>query len=149
MRVIEGVAVALVALLLLLVAFFVRRAILARSGGTVELGLRLSTMVPGRGWSAGVGRFVGDELRWYRMFSFAVRPRRVLSRRLIAVEERRTPGGAERLVLPKDWVIVRCVTQDAEVEIAMAKPALTGFLSWVEAAPPGGEVSDSRRSRTS
>ncbi|HLL67247.1 MAG TPA: DUF2550 domain-containing protein [Micromonosporaceae bacterium] len=149
MLVLEGLGLALLALLLFLVVLFLRRAAIARSGGTVELGLRLSTRIPGRGWAAGLGRFAGDELRWYRMFSLSIRPRRVLSRRTLAVEDRRAPGGAERIVLPKHWVIVRCVSSEAEVEIAMAEPTLTGFLSWVEAAPPGGEASESRRSRAS
>jgi hypothetical protein len=33
---------------------------------------------------------------------------------------------------------VRCTSNHAPVEIAMAEATLTGFLSWIEAAPPGG-----------
>ncbi len=115
-----------------------RREIITRGGGTIELSLRLSTMVAGRGWSSGVARFAGDELRWYRVFSLALRPRRVLSRRSLAVQGRREPDAAERLVLPEHWVILRCRTRRAVVELAMAETTLTGFLSWMEAAPPGG-----------
>ena len=71
------------------------------------------------------------------MFSFAIRPRRVLSRRGLVVEQRRLPEGRERLALPADWVILRCLTHQAPIEIAMASSTVTGFLSWLEAAPPG------------
>jgi hypothetical protein len=134
-RIIEGIAIAILVLLLVLAVLFFRRGLLARHG-SIELSVRLSTLVPGRGWSPGLARFVGDDLRWYRMFSFSWRPRRVLSRRGMAVEARRVPDGPERLVLPADWVVVRCHSRRVQVEIAMAEPTLAGFLSWVEAAPP-------------
>jgi len=137
MRIFEGVAVAILALVALLGLLFLRRSMIARGGGTIELSLRLSTRLPGRGWSPGLGRFIDDELRWYRLFSFAFRPRRSLSRRALAVEARRRPEGSERLALPAGWVIVRCTSREGSVEIAMAESTLMGFLSWVEAAPPG------------
>jgi hypothetical protein len=138
MRIIEWIGVGVLVLLCALGVLFVRREIITRRGGTIELSLRLTTMVPGRGWSSGIGRFDGDELRWYRVFSLALRPRRVLSRRGLAVQGRRTPDASERLVLPEHWVIVRCATRRSPVEIAMAESTLAGFLSWLEAGPPGG-----------
>jgi Protein of unknown function (DUF2550) len=136
-KIFEGIGVGVLIVLVLLGLLFVRRGIVSRAGGTIELSLRLTTVVDGRGWSSGLGRFAGDELRWYRMFSFAPRPRRVLSRQNLAVESRRAPDGPERLVLPADWVVVRCSSRQAPVEIAMARSTLTGFLSWIEAAPGG------------
>jgi hypothetical protein len=140
MLVLEGIGIGFLIVLAALAALFLRRALVARGGGTIKLTLRLSTMMDGRGWSPGFGRFAGDELRWYRMFSFAIRPRRVLSRQSLVVKSRRFPMGRERLALPADWVIVRCLCDEAPVEIAMASSTVTGFLSWLESAPPG-EVS--------
>jgi hypothetical protein len=137
MRVVEAIGLGVLVLLAGLVVLFVRRALVVGLGGTIKLSLRLSTLVDGRGWSPGFARFVGDELRWYRLFSFAIRPRRVLSRRGLAVESRRSPSGPERLALPPEWVILRCTSHHAPVEIAMARSTVTGFLSWLEAAPPG------------
>jgi hypothetical protein len=138
MKILEGIGAAASAVLVVLALLFTRRTLIERGRGTIELSLRLSTMVPGRGWASGIGRFVDEELRWYRVFSFAWRPRRVLSRRALAVEGRRKPSGPEALALPPDWVIVRCISGgQGPIEIAMAQPTLTGFLSWVEAAPPG------------
>jgi hypothetical protein len=137
MRIFEGVAIVVVGLVSVLGLLFLRRTVIAGRGGTIELSVRLSTRVPGRGWASGLGRFVGDDLRWYRMFSFATGPRRVFSRHGLAVEGRRPPEGAERLALPGDWVIVRCTSRDGSVEIAMVQSTLAGFLSWIEAVPPG------------
>ncbi|WP_433057204.1 DUF2550 domain-containing protein [Dactylosporangium sp. CS-033363] len=144
MRIVEYIGIAVLILLVALALLFLRRLVIARQGGTIELGVRLSTMVPGRGWSAGLARFSGDELRWYRIFSYWPGPRRVISRRGLVVERRRAPDAAELLVLAPDWVIVRCVNRQAPVEIAMAERALTGFLSWVEAAPPGDPTPETR-----
>jgi hypothetical protein len=137
MKIFEGIGIGILVLLLTLALLFIRRGIIAQGGGTIELSLRLSTLIPGRGWSSGLGRFAGDELRWFRMFSFAWRPRRVLSRRGLAVDNRRQPDGPERLVLPADWVVLRCTGHRAPIEIAMAQTTLAGFMSWIEAAPPG------------
>jgi hypothetical protein len=136
MRFLEYAGICIAALLVLLFAVFIRRRLLMLGGGTIRLQVRVTTMVPGRGWSAGVGQFVGDELRFHRMFSFAFRPKRVLNRRELTVEQRRLPEGPERLSMPGHWVILRCAVSGSQVEIAMAESTVTGFLSWLEAGPP-------------
>jgi hypothetical protein len=136
-KILELIGIGVFALLLGLALLFLRRGFIARSVGTIEMSLRLNTVVPGRGWSPGIGRFMGDDLRWYRMFSFSPRPRRTLSRRALVIESRRVPDGPECLALASDWMIIRCVSDDTLVEIAMAESTLAGFLSWIEAVPPG------------
>ena len=141
MRIFEVIGIGVLIVLLGLGVVYLRREVISRAGGTIDMNLRLSTFVPGRGWSSGLGRFVGEQLRWYRVFSFALRPRRVLTRYGLKVEDRRTPEGPERLAMPDGWIIVRCSGRaggaSVEVELAMAESALTGFLSWLESAPPG------------
>lgn len=137
MEILEGIGLGVFALLFILALLFLRRGFIARSGGTIELSWRLNSVVPGRGWSPGIGRFAGDDLRWYRIFSLSIRPRRTLTRRGLAVAGRRAPDGPERLVLASDWVIVSCTSKGATIEIAMAESTLAGFLSWIEAVPPG------------
>lgn len=136
MEIVEGIGIGIAAVIGALLILFVRRALFTRSGGTIRCSVRVSTLLDGRGWSPGFGRFVGDELRWYRMFSFALRPKRVLTRKGLAVERRRLPRGRSGS-MPADWVILRCTSHHAPVEIAMARSTVTGFLSWLEAAPPG------------
>jgi hypothetical protein len=136
MEIVEWIGFGVVILLLALAVLFTRREMIGR-GGSIELSLRLTTMITGRGWSPGIARFAGDDLKWYKVFSFSIRPRRTLSRRGLAVQGRRAPNPPERLVLPEDWVVLRCVSGETPVEIAMAETTLTGFLSWLEASPPG------------
>ena len=137
MQILEVFGICVAALLVVLGAIFVRRRLLIIGGGTIRLQVRVTTMVPGRGWSSGIGQFVGDELRFHRMFSFAFRPKRVLNRRTLTVDRRRLPEGPERLTMPGHWVVLRCTTGDIGLEIAMAETTVTGFLSWLEAGPPG------------
>ena len=137
MLILEALGISVVALLLVLFAVFFRRRLLMQRGGTIRLQVRVTSVVPGRGWSTGIGQFVGDELRFHRMFSFGVRPKRILTRQGLTVENRRLPQGPERLTMPGHWVILRCASRHAPVEIAMAEATVTGFRSWLEAGPPG------------
>jgi Protein of unknown function (DUF2550) len=141
MRFFEVVGVGVLLVLCGLLLIFVRREWISRAGGTIDMNMRLSTFVPGRGWAPGLGRFSGDELRWYRVFSFGLRPRRVLERHGLVVEVRRPPEGAERMAMPAGWVVVRCrgrfSGRSEPFEIALAETAYHGFQSWLESAPPG------------
>jgi hypothetical protein len=137
MRILEIAGICICALLAVLLLIFVRRRLLMGGGGSIRLQVRVSTRVQGRGWSTGVGRFVGDELRFYRLFTFAFRPKRVINRRLLAVDAQRLPEGPERLTIPGHWVILECHSRSEAVEIAMAETTVTGFSSWLEAGPPG------------
>ena len=137
MLILEIFGIGFAALLLGVFALFLRGRLLMQHGVTIRLQVRVTTVVPGRGLSTGIGQFVEDELRFHRMFSYGIRPKRVLTRRGLRVESRRLPEGPERLTMPGHWVILRCTSQHAPIEIAMAESTLTGFLSWLEAAPPG------------
>ncbi|NUT31681.1 MAG: DUF2550 domain-containing protein [Hamadaea sp.] len=149
MGILKTIAIGLIVLFALLAALFLRREWYARRGGTVEIYMRLGMSVEGRGWAPGFARFTGDELRWYRMFSFSPRPRRVLHRRDLTVAGRRTPSVAEQVLVPADWVVIRLLrpsravhtepvqADEKLVEIAMSATVVTGFLSWYESAPPG------------
>lgn len=132
----------LVALLVSLpvLSLALRRRVLQRGGGTVDLSLRLKRGAHGRGWVLGVGRFDGDSLQWYRVFSLAMRPRRTLSRRDLAVLKRRDPQGPERLALLAGAVVMECRSSTGRVELAMGPSAVTGFLAWLEATPPGATL---------
>lgn len=138
MEILTWIGIGVLTALAIVAGVFVRRELIVRGGGTIEASIRLSTLVTGRGWAFGYARFVGDEFRWYRMFSLALHPRRVLYRKGLAVAGRRDPEGPERLVLPSGWVVLLCrIAQGSTVEIAMPASTVTGFLSWLEAAPPG------------
>ncbi|MGW4222129.1 DUF2550 domain-containing protein [Streptomyces bauhiniae] len=137
-----GIVVALVVVGLFL--FGLRRRLIQRSGGTFDCSLRWDVAdqpdVNGKGWSYGVARYNGDRIEWFRVFSYALRPRRVLERSRIEVAGRRLPEGEEELALLSDAVILACVHRGTRLELAMSEDALTGFLAWLEAAPPGQRV---------
>jgi len=126
--------------LLVLVAGLLRRIGLQRLDGTIELSLRLKRPGHGRGWVHGVGRFAGDELLWFRVFSLSPRPRRRYSRRDLEVLRRRDPSGDELKALQSGAVVMECRTGDRPVELAMSGSAVTGFLAWLEARPPGATL---------
>jgi hypothetical protein len=128
---------------LVLVSLFVRRRWLSRGGGTFECSVRITR--PGRahptrsslGWMIGLGRYAGDNLEWFRTFSFYPGPRYVFGRSM-QVLGRRTPHGAEAFSLYAGHVITQVELEGyGRVELAMSERALTGFLAWTEAAPPG------------
>ncbi len=129
---------AVVALMLVSVgALAFRRRLLTRRGGTFDCGLRLRPAAMGRGWVMGIGRYAGDTLEWYRVFSYATRPRVKLERRELEVLGRREPDGPEVFALLSGAVVVECAHGEGNVELAMGPGALTGFLSWLESMPPG------------
>lgn len=132
----SGVALVLGVLL----AGLLRRFALQRGGGTIELSLQLKSPGHGRGWVNGVGRFVGDELQWFRVFSLSPRPRRRYSRRDLHVLRTREPSGGEHRALLEGAVVLECRAGGRPVELAMSRSAHTGFLAWVEARPPGATL---------
>lgn len=127
----------LVVVLVLLLALLVRRRLIGRSGGTFELSHRLGDSRPGRGWTLGVGRYTGECLEWYRIFSLSPQPKRVWRRDEIAYLGKRALEDAETGSLYADHVVVRCNTPAGEIELAMSESSLMGFQSWVESGPPG------------
>ena len=132
---------ALVAIVLLLgVALVVRRRVVSRNGGTFELSYRVRSSRTGRGWVLGIGRYSGDVLEWFRIFSLSPRPRRTWNRGDLRFASRRDPIGIEQMSLYTDHLVVTCATPSGSVELAMSLPSLTGFQSWLEAGPPGAEI---------
>lgn len=133
----DGVAGVVLLVLAGLVVLAVRRRVLTRRGGTFDCSLRLKAGSHGKGWALGIGRYAGDSLEWYRVFSFAARPRTVMARHDLQILDRRKPTGPEVFSLLANAVIIRARHDGGSVEIAMSPAALTGFLSWLESAAPG------------
>ncbi|MFC4856703.1 DUF2550 domain-containing protein [Actinophytocola glycyrrhizae] len=131
-----GAVLLLVAVVL--VWFTVRRLRALRSGG-VHAALRTRLDDAGKGWHLGVGRYQGDEFVWFRVLSLRPGPDRVISRSALEIADRRDPSGPELYSMPPASRVLRFreANDGGEVEIAMGPDALTGFLSWLESAPPG------------
>jgi len=117
-----------------------RRFLLERGGGTVECGLR-----KGNGpWRLGVASYQREELCWYGALGLTMRPDEVFPRRDLTVVSRRLPTDAEAASLGPGMIVVECkLGEDSgqpTVELALGESALTGLLSWLEAAPPGSHL---------
>jgi hypothetical protein len=135
----ESAAVVLLLVLLLGVVLIVRRRWLSREGGTFELSYRAQAPTPGRGWLLGLGRYAGDTLEWFRIFSLSPRPKRVWPRQSLDFVGRREPEGVEQLSLYPGHVVIQCDTPSGVVELALGSSSLMGFQSWLEASPPGAQ----------
>jgi hypothetical protein len=121
-----------IGLLVVVVAFLLRRRFLLSGLGAVTMWLR---PLGSPRWSVGVAWYGGDMLLWYRGLSLAVRPHERLSRAELQVEARRSPG-RDDVSLPSDVVVLTITTPEGPRELAMDTSTVTGFLSWVESAPP-------------
>jgi hypothetical protein len=126
-----------------------RRYLLERSGGTVECALREPAGTGG--WRLGVLSYQHDSLRWHGALGVLLRPEYVFHRRALSVVARRPADPAEDVVLGADRIVVEVsvkpsvgspASPDEHVELAMGEQALTGFLAWLEAAPPGSHLAD-------
>ncbi len=116
----------------LVVGFLVRRRLLLMGLGAVTMWLR---PVGSSRWSVGVAWYGGDALLWYRALSLSVRPQQRLCRTEFRVAGRRGPG-RDDVALPDDAVVLTCQTGSGPKELAMDTSTVTGFLSWLESAPP-------------
>jgi Protein of unknown function (DUF2550) len=153
----------LVLLVLAAAGIAVRRFLLERGGGTVECGLRK----PGGPWRLGVASYQLDELSWFGVFGVSMRPEETFPRRDLAVVSRRLPTDAETASLGPGMIVLECRLGESgpfgdggapgdgapgapgaggppgrggTVELALPSSALTGLLSWLEAAPPGSHL---------
>ncbi|MCG8920134.1 DUF2550 domain-containing protein [Actinokineospora sp. PR83] len=136
----DVVVVVLAAVLLVLLLLVYRRLRLLRSGG-IHVAMRVRIDDSGKGWHLGVGRYQGDEFAWFRALSLRAGPDRVISREGLEIAARRDPGRAETPNMPQGSRVLRFDTPPGSptptFEIAMSTDTLTGFLSWLESAPPG------------
>ena len=133
----DAAGAVLVLVLLYGVALLFRRRVLSRHGGTFELSYRVRSERAGRGWLLGLGRYSGDALEWFRIFSLSPRPKRTWQRDSLSYVDRRDPEGRERMSLYPEHVVVLCSTPDGQLELAMSASSLTGLQAWLEAGPPG------------
>ena len=143
-------AVVLVLIVLAAAALASRRYLLERNGGTVECALRW----PARSgaWRLGVLSYQHDSLRWHGALGVLLRPEHVFHRRALSVISRRPADPSETVTLGTDRIVVEALTKppadDSDsppgerVELAMTEQALTGFLAWLEASPPGSHLGD-------
>ncbi len=120
-----------IALVLFVITILARQRYMLRATGALPLAVQR-----GNRWLYGIGRYIEDELRWYRAFGFGTRPTRVLRRGEVEVIGRRGPSPADRGALPSTAVVVECRTGGEVLVLAIGESAYTGFVSWLESSAP-------------
>lgn len=136
------VAGAVFFLVIVVLGWLTLRRLRALRAGGVHTALRTRLDPSGKGWHLGVGRYQGDEFVWFRVLSLRLGPDSVIHRSGLEIADRRDPSGAELYGMPPGSRVLRvsgtgASTGEPEIEIAMSPDTLTGFLSWLESAPPG------------
>jgi hypothetical protein len=102
--------------------------------------------------------YAHDSLRWHGALGVLLRPEYTFHRRSLSVVSRRPAEPSEAVTLGTERIVVEVsvkpaadsagslVSANAEsaenVELAMTEQALTGFLAWLEASPPGSHLGD-------
>ena len=127
-------AVVLALIVLAAAVLATRRYLLERNGGTVECALR---------WPARSGAW---------RLGVLLRPEHVFHRRALSVVSRHPADPSETVTLGADRIVVEVLSKPPaddsgspageHVELAMTEQALTGFLAWLEASPPGSHLGD-------
>ncbi len=83
-------------------ALVVRRRIIARHGGTFELSHRARPSGDGRGWVLGLGRYSGEKLEWFRVFSLSSKAKATWARDSLSYDgRRRAARGRADVALPR------------------------------------------------
>lgn len=132
------IAIGLLIVLVVIACWYGLRWFRMRRAGGVSVALRWRPDNVRAGWHLGIGRYEGEDFAWYRVWSLRSGPDRVFQREALEIADRRDPSGSESYAVPADATVLRFESdRQPAIEIAMGPGALTGFLSWLESAPPG------------
>lgn len=87
-------------------------------------------------WANGVGRYVGEELVWYRTLSLSPAAALRMPRAELAVTSSRAWDANRDMALRPNVTIVECRFRGADISLGFPDNGVTGFLSWLEASAP-------------
>src|SRR4051794_38670032 len=99
-------------------------------------GLPVALKRAGERWANGVGRYVGDELIWYRTLSLSPTAAMRLPRGELSVIATRAWDASRDMALRPNLAIVECRLNGTELSLGFPDNGVTGFLSWLEASSP-------------
>jgi hypothetical protein len=96
--------------------------------------------------------YAHDSLQWHGALGILLSPEHTFHRRSLSVVSRRPVEPSEVVTLGEDRLVVEVAVKppgdasgspaSSHVELAMTEQALTGFLAWLEASPPGSHLGD-------
>ena len=121
----------------------IRHRVLMRRRGAFLCALRVMGGPKPGGWMIGSARYVGGAFEWYRAIDPRHVPTIVLRRGGLVMVEHRPPVLGDALALASSaYEIVTLETgrkgRSSVCQVAVDPGVVTGLMSWLEAAPPGG-----------
>ena len=121
----------------------VRHRVLMRRRGAFLCVLRVMGGPKPGGWMIGTARYADGTFEWYRAIDPRPVPAIVLRRGGLVMVEHRPPNVNDSLALASDaYGIVTLQTgrkgKSSVCQIVVDPGVVTGLMSWLEAAPPGG-----------
>lgn len=128
--------------LAILIVMAVRRWLIARRGTTIDLSVTRRPGDDASGWIIGLGRYRGDDLEFFRLFSLWPTPRYVFKRGTVEVLGRRALSNREVRRTHHSFVAAPVDTETPVAQIALTPGALTALLAWLESSPPGHNVNN-------
>lgn len=128
------IAIILVAVLVALALVSTYRLVMLRRGGTAAI-LRVLPARAGERWRHGVIRYDEDHLVFFKLTSLKLGADSVIRRRGIEIGDRRGPRGDEYDIMTDAISVIGVSDRNGDYELALDRPALTAFLSWVESRP--------------
>lgn len=121
----------------------IRHRALMRRRGAFLCALRVMGGPKPGGWMIGSARYVGGAFEWYRAIDPRHVPTIVLKRGGLTMVGHRPPNSDDSLALASSaYEIVTLDTgrkgRSSVCQIVVDPGVVTGLMSWLEAAPPGG-----------
>lgn len=139
---IDVLALSVAITLALFIVMAVRRWVISRRGTTIDLSVTRHPENDASGWIIGVGRYRGEDLEFFRLFSLWPVPRYTFRRGTVEVLGRRSPSPRESRRTHHSFVVAQVETQTPVAQVALTPGALTALLAWLESAPPGHNVNN-------
>lgn len=119
--------------------YMARQFVVSRRLGAFECSLWRRGILGRDAWQLGLMRYGFDSLRWYRAFSFRIRPEVTVRRGAIVDIERHTVDTEIEGMEDYELLDLR-MTDGPRVRLLVGRSAASGLLAWLEAAPAGSVV---------
>lgn len=140
--IIDVLALSIAITLALFIVMALRRWLISRKGTTIDLSVTRQSGDDASGWIVGVGRYRGEDLEFFRLFSLWPVPRYTFRRGAVEIVGRRSPSARESRRTHHSFVVAKLQTPTPVSQVALTPGALTALLAWLESSPPGHNVNN-------
>lgn len=124
-------SMSLIGLIVAAIAWYLMRVRTLTSRGAFECAYRSEPALP---WVGGLGVFCTSRVEWYRLGSLSWRPKLVMPRESLIIEEVSPVCVDGQLGV----VVLKCSNGGPGFELAVRESSHSAVISWMESAPPVG-----------